>query len=71
MTSKVFFRAATGRDWELTVLHDPDQYVPKFISEDDEGWIQDLSTDIGWDSLPTMTRALEIEIIGSEDDAGN
>lgn len=74
MTSKVFFNAGSGRNYELTVLHDEDQYVPKFISEDDEnGYIADLSTDRGWDSLPAMTQDLEIEIIGCEtsDDVGN
>lgn len=68
MQSKIFYRAGSGRDYELTVLHDPDDYVPKFISEDDTGHIQDLSTDQGWDSLPQMTTSLEIEIIGCDSD---
>lgn len=71
MTSKIFFRAGSGNDYELTVLHDPEDYVPKFISEGDDGWIQDLSTDKGWSSLPEMTQDLKIEIIGCESEAGN
>lgn len=71
MQSKIFFRAASGTDYELTVLHDPEQYVPRQISEDEEGCITDLSSDRGWSSLPEMTQDLRIEIIGCESDAGN
>lgn len=71
MQSKVFYRAASGTDYELTVLHDEDQYVPQFISEDDSGWIQDSSTDHGWESLPAMTQDLEVEIIGCDSDVGS
>jgi hypothetical protein len=74
MQSKIFYSAGSGRNYELTVLHDEDQYVPKFIAEDEtSGYIADLSTDLGWDSLPEMTQALELEILGCEsaDTAGN
>lgn len=73
MQTKIFFRAASGNDYELTVLHDDDQYVPKFISEDSdaEGRIYDLSTERNWESLPAMTQELEIEIIGCDSDVGD
>lgn len=68
MQTKCFFRAATGTDYELTIEHEEDQYAPKFLSEDERGWIQDLSTDESWESLPQMTQDLRVEITewGSE-----
>lgn len=71
MQSKVFFRAASGRDYELTVLHDDEQYVPRFLSEDGDGCVVDLGTDMNWDSLASMTHDLEVEIIGCDSDLGN
>ncbi len=71
MQSKVFFRSSTQNDYELTVDHEADQYVPKFLSEDDRGWIQDLSTDKGWESLAEMTQDLRVEITGWGSDIGD
>ena len=71
MQSKTFFRASSGSDYELSLEHEPDQYVPKFLSEDEKGWIQDLSTDKGWDSLAEMTQDLKVEIIDWGSDVGD
>ncbi len=68
MRSRIFYRAQSQVDYELEVEHEPDQYVPKFLSEDITGEIQDLSTDRNWPTLIQMTNDLKIEIIswGSE-----
>ncbi len=71
MQSKAFFRAGSGNDYELNIEHEPSQYVPQFLSEDEKGWIQDLSTDKGWDSLAEMTQDLKVEITEWGSDPGN
>lgn len=71
MQTKCFFRAASGTDWELTIEHEENQYCPRFLSEDEKGWIQDLSTDEGWESLPEMTQKLKVEIVDSATDVGD
>jgi hypothetical protein len=71
MRSTVFFRAVSGVDYELTIEHDSQQYVPKFLSEDDAGWIQDLSTDNGWDGLISMSHDLKCEIKEYRSDVGD
>lgn len=74
MQSKIFYSAGSGTYYYLEVLHDPDDYVPQFISEDQEGYVADLSTDRGWNSLAEMTQDLKAEIIGCttvDEDSGN
>lgn len=68
MDSKIFYRAASGADYELTVEHEEGQTVPKFLSEDYKGWVQDLTSDSGWPSLVHMSHDLKIVIVswGSE-----
>lgn len=66
--SKIFFRAASGIDYELTVEYDEWQSIPKFLTEDDKGWIQDLVSNDGWKSLLHMSHDLKCTVIswGSE-----
>lgn len=68
MQSKIFYGAASGVNYELTVEHDDDRSVPKFLSEDYKGWIQDLTTNSGWPSLLHMSHDLKCVIVswGSE-----
>lgn len=71
MQSKTFFRSSTGRDYELNIEHEHDQYVPKFLSEEESGEIQDLSTDKNWPSLVAMTQDLKVEILDASSDVGD
>jgi hypothetical protein len=65
MQSKIFYTGGFV-NYYLVVLHDPDDYVPKQIAEDEDGFIYDFNQDRRWDSLPSMTQDLRVEIIGCE-----
>lgn len=70
MQSKIFFTTSIDR-YELTVEHDDSRYIPQFITEDGDGVIQDISSDLEWRSLPEMTQDLKIEIIAWGSDVGD
>jgi hypothetical protein len=66
--SKIFFRAASEIDYELTAEHEEGRYTPTFLSERTDGTIVDLTGECTWPSLIDMSQDLEIEITswGSE-----
>lgn len=73
MTTIVFYRAANGNEYELTVEHDQDadRPIPKRIHESPEGRIVDDSDGGYWDSLPEMTKHLKCEITSWGSDVGD
>lgn len=71
MTSKVFFRAASGTDYELDIEHEQDAYCPKFLTEDETGWVQDLSTSDGWKSLIHMSHELKVVVLSFNSEVGD
>lgn len=72
MQTRILYQAASGVHYELTILHDEDQYVPSVIGEEiSDDRIYDLTSDRSWDSLMHMTNDLEVEIIACESEVGN
>ena len=70
MQSKIFFRSWTERDYELTVEHGPDQYVPTSLVEDLTDVI-DAKSGKKWPSLIHMTQDLKVEIVDWGSDVGD
>lgn len=58
----IFFRAASGTDYEL-VVRCHGQPPPKRIEEGSDGGIYEPNGDRCWNSLPDMTQELKVEIV--------